>query len=92
MLELRESKIEHHEAGTGVFIKSKIPVLPGTLLGFYPGMIMNDEDQIPESKSDIKPYVTWNDGFWISNDKEFPLINMNSWSFEEIMEDYLDVS
>lgn len=39
-LEIRNSNIEHHEADKGVFLKTlKKPfVLPGTLLGFYPGV------------------------------------------------------
>jgi hypothetical protein len=73
-LELRESKIEHHEAGKGVFLNSRNPVLPGTLLGFYPGMIMNHQDEIPQVKSDMRPYVMREDGFWISEEKEFPKI------------------
>ena len=38
-MEVKVSSISHPQAGNGVFIKNNSPVLPGTLLGFYPGVI-----------------------------------------------------
>jgi len=39
-LKLKDSKIEHQDAGKGVFVscKQRKFLLPGTLLGFYPGV------------------------------------------------------
>jgi len=39
-LKLKNSKIEHQDAGEGVFLscKKRRFLLPGTLLGFYPGV------------------------------------------------------
>lgn len=40
-LEVRESEIDHHMAGHGVFLSARQQgvVLPGTLLGLFPGII-----------------------------------------------------
>jgi hypothetical protein len=44
-LEVKDSEIDHHMAGKGVFLSCKRQgiVLPGTLLGLFPGVI-NDSD------------------------------------------------
>lgn len=46
----KQSTIEHHDAGDGVFLHcpSSQFVLPGTLLGFVPGVIFSRYDQYPE--------------------------------------------
>lgn len=41
LLEVKKSKIDHIEAGNGVFLRTKEPLPPGTLLGFVPGMIFD---------------------------------------------------
>ena len=48
--EIKQSLIDHHEAGDGVFIKTKNKqsILPGTLLGFFPGVICEPNMQYPE--------------------------------------------
>ena len=44
-LKIKDSEIDHHLAGKGVFLSCKRQgiVLPGTLLGIFPGVI-NDQD------------------------------------------------
>jgi len=38
-LTVKESNLEHHEAGEGVFVNCEESIPPGTLLGFVPGVI-----------------------------------------------------
>lgn len=68
----KESSIEHHEAGNGVFLMSDAPVLPGTFLGFYPGVIRAPGEPLPNTKWDVRPYLVWIDQYWIDPDIEIP--------------------
>lgn len=49
-LEVRQSDIDHHEAGDGVFVNTRDgrSLLPGTLIGFFPGVINGPIDKLPE--------------------------------------------
>jgi len=40
-LEIKPSRIPHHDAGDGVFLHTATKVNTGTLLGFCPGVIYN---------------------------------------------------
>lgn len=48
-------------------------VLPGTLLGLFPGMIFSAGDQKPETpKLGCKSYLERQDGWWVNYDYELP--------------------
>lgn len=67
-LRVRESTIDHHEAGEGVFLscKEQQVVLPGTFLGFFPGVINNPENSGPEEKKNsIHEFLKRSDDFWL---------------------------
>ncbi|OMJ80535.1 hypothetical protein SteCoe_19176 [Stentor coeruleus] len=49
ILKIEKSSINHPQAGNGVFVYSDNPIYPGTLLGFFPGVIYN-KDTINKSK------------------------------------------
>ena len=68
----KDSEIEHHEAGQGIFLDSETPVLPGTLLGFYPGVIMNKMDEKRFHETDIKPFMVRDDGYWVNHEYGIP--------------------
>ena len=42
-LQVQKSTILHSQSGKGVFIFNEKPVPPGTLIGFYPGIIYDKE-------------------------------------------------
>ena len=48
-------------------------VLPGTLLGLFPGII-NDQNspKPPTPKRGLKPYLPRSDGYWLNYKSEFP--------------------
>ena len=50
-LRVKESSIEHHEAGQGVFVscKRQKTVLPGTLLGLFPGVVCDPDFPLPQT-------------------------------------------
>jgi hypothetical protein len=65
-LQIRKSTINHPQAGNGVFINSPRPVPPGTLLGFFPGVIYN-KDAIHTIKIEARhqtelPYLVRHNG------------------------------
>lgn len=74
-LYLRKSKIEHPDANKGVFLscKDRKFVLPGTLLGFYPGVI--HFSFLPTPKLEVNstyPYLKRYDGVWLDPEKKIP--------------------
>jgi hypothetical protein len=75
-LELRDSSIDHHEAGRGVFLSCKRQkvVLPGTLLGLFPGVICDPNVPLPPTpkRAGLRPYLKRYDGFWLDYEKELP--------------------
>ena len=64
------------EAGRGVFLSCKRQkvVLPGTLLGLFPGVICDPVLPVPEtpSQTGIRPYLLRFDGFWLDHEQELP--------------------
>jgi hypothetical protein len=74
-LRIRESLIDHHEAGQGVFVSCKRQniVLPGTLLGLVPGVICDSGIPLPIApKRSLRPYLLRFDGTWLDYEKEMP--------------------
>lgn len=74
-LEVRDSLIDHHLAGKGVFLSCKRQkiVLPGTLLGLFGGIINPPGNALPEAPiGGIKPYLERPDGTWIEYETEIP--------------------
>jgi len=74
-LQVKDSEIDHHEAGQGVFMschKQGI-VLPGTLVGLFGGVINHPSIPVPETpKRSMRPYLKRFDGYWIDYEKELP--------------------
>ena len=67
-LEVKESSIDHHLSGKGVFLSCKRQnvVLPGTLLGLFPGIISDSNmPRPPTPKRGLRPYLLRSDGYWI---------------------------
>ena len=75
-LTLKDSSIDHHEAGRGVFLSCRRQrvVLPGTLLGLFPGVICDPGVPIPTTgkRSGVRPYLKRYDGYWLDFEKELP--------------------
>mmetsp|Transcript_21675 Transcript_21675/g.33378 ORF Transcript_21675/g.33378 Transcript_21675/m.33378 type:complete len:156 (+) Transcript_21675:310-777(+) len=74
-LRIRNSSIDHHLAGRGVFVSCKRQgiVLPGTLLGIFPGTILSPNIPKPETpRRGCKPYLERPDGFYINYETELP--------------------
>jgi hypothetical protein len=74
-LRIKDSSIDHHLAGKGVFLSCRRQgiVLPGTLLGIFPGVINSPGTPMPPTpKRGVKPYVQRPDGFWIDYETELP--------------------
>ena len=74
-LRLKDSLIDHHEAGKGVFVSClrQSIVLPGTLLGLVPGVICDKGVPIPPTpKRSLRPFLLRFDGTWLDYEKELP--------------------
>jgi hypothetical protein len=74
-LSLKKSNIEHQDSGMGVFLscKNRRFVLPGSLLGFYPGLFYFN--YIPIFKPEVNgtlPYLKRNDGCWVDSTFKIP--------------------
>ncbi len=69
-----------------MILEAETPVLPGTLLGFYPGVIMDKQDPIPKTETDVKGHVVRADGWWIDSETELPNVIGNGESLIEIYE------
>jgi hypothetical protein len=88
---LKNSKIEHPDSGEGVFLscKNRKFILPGTLLGFYPGSV--NFHFVPKPKLEINstlPYLNRYDGVWIDPSRKIPYpmkanISLEDFSNEE---------
>lgn len=72
---LKNSKIEHPDSGKGVFIscKNRKFILPGTLLGFYPGSVNWSFINPPKLEvNSTYPYLKRYNGIWIDPFKRIP--------------------
>jgi len=49
-------------------------VLPGTLLGFYPGIICPPELGLPVTSKDVRPFMVRVDDYWIDPELDMPNI------------------
>ena len=49
-------------------------MLPGTLLGLFPGVICDPSLPMPEtpSQTSLRPYLLRYDGYWLDYEKELP--------------------
>lgn len=85
-MEYRQSTIDHHEAGDGIFIKTRNQqsILPGTLLGFFPGVIQYPDQAYPkDEKESVRNYVRRFDDYWINSETPLPFpIRLNQ-SYDE---------
>eukprot|EP00347_Sterkiella_histriomuscorum_P012351 403368929 len=76
VLRIKDSSIDHHEAGRGVFLecpRRQPIVLPGTLLGIFPGVVCDPGCPMPPTpKRGLRPYLKRFDGYWIDYEKELP--------------------
>jgi hypothetical protein len=74
-LEVKDSSVDHHLAGKGVFLSCRRQgiVLPGTLLGIFGGVI-NDPaiPPPPTPKRGCRPYLQRPDGYWLDYETELP--------------------
>ena len=54
-VEIKQSEVDHHEAGDGVFVHTRggQSLLPGTLIGFYPGVINGPLTPLPEKAGQV---------------------------------------
>lgn len=90
-LVLKKSRIEHEDAGDGVFIHCENFrfILPGTLLGFYPGMIYNKSKKTPEpSVNSTLPFLKRPNGTWVDPNFKIPypfnqLLSYSTWKQNE---------
>ena len=87
---MKDSSIDHHEAGQGVFVSCKRQkiILPGTLVGLFPGVVCDPAVPVPETpKRSLTPYLRRYDGYWIDYEKELPYpmppIGSNFYEFVE---------
>ena len=75
-LRVKNSAIEHHEAGLGVFVSCRRQriVLPGTLLGLFPGVMCDPlvPQPLTPKASALRPYLLRYDGWWLDYEKELP--------------------
>lgn len=74
-LKIKDSLIDHHMAGQGVFLSSRRQkvVLPGTLLGLFPGIINDSQmPRPPAPKRGLRPYLPRSDGYWLDYETELP--------------------
>lgn len=74
-LKLKNSKIEHPDSGKGVFLscKERKFVLPGTLLGFYPGVIFFNYMEAPKTQlKTVYEYLKRFDGTWLDANRKIP--------------------
>ena len=68
-------------------------VLPGTLLGFFPGVMCDPFVPLPETPkaSALRPYLLRYDGWWLDYEKELPYpMPEPGISFEDHYNDFKD--
>ncbi|CAI2367906.1 unnamed protein product [Moneuplotes crassus] len=87
IVEYKQSNIDHHEAGDGIFVKTHNgqSLLPGTLLGFYPGVIRSQFTKLLQHNEEsmnfnIKRY----DSFWIDSEALLPYPAKQNLSLSEL--------
>lgn len=76
-LYVNQSKIYHQDSGEGVFLSCKRKnVLPGTIIGFYPGVIYSDLSDYPfKNFNDVYPFLKRSDNFWVDPNGLIPYPN-----------------
>jgi len=65
-------------------------VLPGTLLGLFPGVIVDPAIPVPPTpKRSLRPYLKRYDGYWLDYLKEmpYPLPNVGA-NYEDLHENF----
>lgn len=82
-LKIKKSKIHHHLSQDGIFLscKSKRKIHPGTLIGFYPGVIYSNRIPKPSIPiNDTLPYLNRYDKSWVDPNAliPFPLFDILS--------------
>jgi len=84
----KRSKIEHPDSGNGVFLscKKRRFILPGTLLGFYPGIIYLKNPPPVEINAPF-PYLKRPDGVWIDPSGMVPYPYKYGMSLTEFLND-----
>ena len=88
-LVLKKSTIYHQDSGEGVFLVSKNKfILPGTLLGFYPGVVYSKFNELPNvlNKNDVFPYLKRKDLSYVDPLKLVPYPNYDCKSYEEFID------
>jgi len=87
-LQVKQSKIEHHDAGDGVFLSCVEPgtkVCKGTLLGIVPGIIQSSYELPPQEDPRVeKSYLTCYDDTSIKFDAFLPYPLNFGYSLEEV--------
>jgi hypothetical protein len=89
-LTLKKSKIEHQDAGMGVYLscKNRKFVLPGSLLGFYPGLFYFDYVKYSKPEViDTLPFLKRNDGCWVDPKFKIPY----PFKYGSSLEDWEDI-
>lgn len=84
----KKSQIEHPDSGKGVFLscKKRRFVLPGTLLGFYPGIIYIKKPPPIELNAPF-PYLKRPDGVYIDPNQVIPYPYKHGMSLSEFEKD-----
>jgi hypothetical protein len=86
ILNIRKSNIEHPDSGEGVFLKCRKRkfILPGTLLGFYPGVINFKYIERPKLEVNSPlPFLNRYDGTFVNPNEKIPYPFKNELSLEE---------
>lgn len=68
-------------------------MLPGTLLGLFPGVVCDPDFPLPQTPtaSAIRPFLQRFDGFWLDYEKEMPYpLPPPGTSYEQFVEDFWD--
>ena len=86
-LKVNKSKIYHQDSQEGLFLSCKKTgyVLPGTLLGFYPGVIFNSTPPSSKVINDTLPYLKRFDDFWVNPNFLVPFPLFGCHSIEEFL-------
>lgn len=87
-LKLKQSNIKHQDSGNGVFLSSykRRFITPGTLIGFYPGVIYpsNTSPRQTSIKGTLQ-YLRRCDNFWVDPTAEIPYPLMDCITLDEFM-------
>ena len=85
--------VEHPESGDGIYIRTREAggeVIPGTVLGFFPGVVCDPTIPFPQHKeASVLPYLRRLDGFWIDHLKDIPYPNPLRMNFQDLHEEFV---